>query len=158
MNDSTNKVTSVRVEINAPAAFVWDILVDLSRYQEWNPYTVRVESTLKVGDEVHLYIANPDNPGADIHVVEHLVAFEPSRLLAWEQRPTAECADAARRDQVLEAIGPLRCAYYTSDQFIGANADKIMSVYGDWVKSGFDRIAQALKSRAELLYATREQQ
>jgi hypothetical protein len=142
------------VEINAPASFVWDVLVDLPRYQEWNPFTVRVESTLKVGEPVHLYIADPANPGAEIHVVEHLVAYEPARLLAWEQRPTEESADAARRDQVLEELGDERCAYYTTDQFLGENADKIMATFGGWVKEGFDGIAAALKRHAEALYST----
>ncbi|VVE70005.1 polyketide cyclase [Pandoraea captiosa] len=154
MSDSKNKVTSVRVEIDAPASFVWDILVDLPRYREWNPYTVRVESSLKVGDEVHLYIANPADANNDIHVLEHLVAFEPSRLLAWEQRPTPENADAAYREQVLEVLDDGRCAYHTSDQFLGPNAEKIMNQFGDWVKGGFDGIARGLKAHAESLYKT----
>ncbi|PRX27329.1 polyketide cyclase/dehydrase/lipid transport protein [Paraburkholderia sp. BL18I3N2] len=157
MSEDRNKVSSVRVEINAPASFVWEVLVDLPRYSEWNPFTVRVESTLKVGEPVHLYIADPANPGAEIHVIEHLVAYEPSRLLAWEQRPTEDCADAARRDQVIQEIDEKRCAYYTTDQFLGENADKITATFGEWVKAGFDGIAGALKKQAEALYATAAQ-
>jgi len=152
MSESKNKVTSIRVEINAPASFVWDILTDLARYPEWNPYTVRIESTLELGAPVHLYLAGGDgNPGYNL---EYLVAFEPGRLLSWEQYPTETDANAARRDQVIEDIDGKRCIYYTTDQFLGINADKIMSDFGDWVKQGFDAIALALKERAESLYQT----
>jgi len=150
MNESKNKVISVRVEIDAPASFVWDILIDLPRYPEWNPYTVRVESTLKLGAPVHLYLAGTnENPSYNL---EYLVAFEPGRLLSWEQYPTETDTNAARRDQVIEAIDAEHCAYYTTDQFLGVNADKIMADFGDWVKQGFDSIALALKQRAESLY------
>ena len=47
-------VTSVTVQIEAPAAFVWDVLVDYARYPEWNPYTVAVETTLRIGDRIDL--------------------------------------------------------------------------------------------------------
>ena len=42
-------VTSVTVEIAAPAAFVWDVLVDYPHYPQWNPYTVAVATTLEIG-------------------------------------------------------------------------------------------------------------
>ena len=37
MTSTTHLVTSVTVQINAPAAFVWDVLVDYPSYPEWNP-------------------------------------------------------------------------------------------------------------------------
>lgn len=156
MSKAQNIVTSVRVEIAAPASVVWDVLVDLPRYGEWNPFTVRAESTLELGDPVHLYIPDPANPGSEIHVVEHLVAYEPARLLAWEQRPTENSKDAARRDQYIEPIDESRCAYYTTDIFLGVNADAVMQAFGGWVKQGFDSVANGLKAQAEKLHnATR---
>ncbi|MFC6521032.1 SRPBCC family protein [Undibacterium arcticum] len=44
MPDSKFLVTSVKVQINAPASLVWDVLVDLDNYPQWNPYTVKVAS------------------------------------------------------------------------------------------------------------------
>ncbi|NLP64840.1 SRPBCC domain-containing protein [Paraburkholderia sacchari] len=154
MSKAQNIVTSVRVEIDAPASVVWDVLVDLPRYKEWNPYTVRIESTLKLGEPVHIYIPDPAQPGSEIHVFEHLVAYEPGQLLAWEQRPTAESKDAARRDQYIEALGDERSAYFTTDLFLGVNADSIMQSFGPWVKQGFDGIARGVKAQAERIYAS----
>lgn len=152
MSKAENIVTSVKVEIDAPAALVWDVLADLARYPEWNPFTVRAESTLAVGDPIDLYLPNPAVPGECLKIVEYMAAVEPHRLLSWEQRPSAESKDAARRDQYVESLGPERSAYFTTDIFLGVNADDIMKNFGPWVKQGFDTLALAVKARAETLY------
>jgi uncharacterized protein YndB with AHSA1/START domain len=155
MSKAENIVTSIKVEIDAPASVVWDVLVDLPRYEEWNPFTAKVESTLEVGDEVHLYIPAPGAPGEFIHVVEYMAAVEPCRLLSWEQRPSAVSKDAARRDQYIEAVGEERSTYFTTDIFLGLNADSIMKNFGPWVQQGFDALALGLKRQAEAVYAAR---
>lgn len=153
MSKAENIVTSVKVEINAPASVVWNVLVDLDRYADWNPYTPRVESTLKVGEPVNLYLPDPGKPGEHLHVVEYLVAFEPNQLLSWEQRASETSKDSARRDQYIEALGSDQCTYFTTDIFLGLNADFIMTTYGPWVQKGFDAIALGLKQRAESIHA-----
>lgn len=155
MSKAENIVTSVKVEINAPASVVWEVLTDLPRYREWNPFTVQVDTTLQVGDPVDLHIPIPGQPGQEMVVREYLVAVEPERLLSWEQRATADNKDAARRDQYIEALGPERSRYFTTDIFLGLNADHIMERFGGWVKSSFDAVATGVKQQAERLYAAR---
>jgi len=156
MSKAKNLITSKTVEIAAPAEFVWDILVDLPGYGDWNPFTVAVESSLEVGDPVNLYIADPANPGQRFCVVEYLVAKEPGLLLSWEQRPSETSKDAARRDQYIEAVGADRCRYFTTDLFLGLNADRITEQFGDWVQHSFDALAEALKHHAEAKYAAQQ--
>ena len=40
---------SETVEIAAPARVVWQVLTDMPRYNEWNPFCVRAESALEMG-------------------------------------------------------------------------------------------------------------
>jgi uncharacterized protein YndB with AHSA1/START domain len=150
-------VRSIRVEIDAPASLVWEVLLDLPRYGEWNSFNPRIESTLRIGDPVRMEarIAGGERSMA---VTEILVACEPERLLAWEMRPTPEHPDAGRRDQILEALGPERCAFHHTDRFLGPNAAKILAEHGEWVKQGFDAMARDLKRHAEVLYAARREQ
>jgi len=160
MSDSEYLVTSVKVQINAPASLVWDVLVDLDRYPEWNPYTVRVESTLKMGEPVNLFLPDPGQPGKFVHVIEHLATFDRPRQLSWEMSPSEHSADAARRDQYIEATGAATCTYFTTDLFLGPTAPTVMEQHGEWVRQGFDAVARSLKIRAETLYqnvALREQ-
>lgn len=153
MSTEKNLVRSLSVEIAAPAELVWSILVDLPSYPQWNPYTVKVESSLRLGEPVNLFLPNPAQPGELLHVVEHLADFEPHRLLAWEMIASADNPDAARREQIIESTGPNSCRYQTTDQFLGPTADQVMANHGPWVKQGFDAVALALKTRAEALHA-----
>lgn len=152
MAKAENLVTSIKVQIDAPASLVWQVLTDLDRYAQWNSFCPRIESTLRLGDPVNMHISVP---GTDqtLLVVETLVAFEPERLLSWEMRPSPQNKDAARRDQYIEPLGQDRCAYFTTDIFLGLNADTIMREQGAWVKQAFDSVALDLKKRAEALHA-----
>ena len=49
--------SSVRAEIEIDASIdrVWQILNDLQAYAEWNPFTPLVESSLQIGDPIHLH-------------------------------------------------------------------------------------------------------
>ena len=128
MCKAKNLVTSIEVDIDAPASLVWEVLTDLERYPQWNPFCPRIESTLKLGDPVHMHISVPGTSETQ-PVSETLVACKPQRLL-----------------------GSDRCRYVTTDIFLGVNADEIMRNHGGWVKAGFDAMALALKARAEALH------
>ncbi|MCA8028246.1 SRPBCC domain-containing protein [Burkholderia cepacia] len=154
MTKPSNLVTSITVDIDAPASVVWEVLTDFPRYGEWNTFCVGFETTGRLGDFVHMQVRIPGTETV-IPVDEILIACEPERLLSWEQRPTDDNKDAARRDQYIDAIGAERCRYFTTDQFLGINADTIMRNHGAWVKQGFDQCARDVKRRAEALHAAR---
>jgi len=154
MTKAANLVTSIKVEIDAPASVVWEVLTDLDKYEEWNSFCFSIRCGMRINDPVEMLVRPP---GTDtvVPVNEYLVACEPEQLLSWEQRPVPENKDAARRDQYVEAIDTGRSTYFTTDQFLGVNADTIMAEHGAWVKEAFDQVARDLKQRAEALYASR---
>jgi hypothetical protein len=149
----THQVRSVTVDIAAPAAFVWEVLLDYPRYPEWNPYTVRVESTCRVGDPVDLYLPDPSKPGELMQQREWVCLVEPPRRFAYEMPATPELDVHARRDQYVESTGEASCRYWTADVFTGSLAEVVMQHSGAWVKAGFDAVAIALRARAEELWA-----
>lgn len=154
MAKAENIVTSITVEIDAPARVVWEVLTDLDNYHEWNSFCPSIQCGLQIGDPVLMQVRAP---GSDetFPVHEYLVACDPEQLLSWEQRPVPENMDAARRDQYITAIDANRCSYFTTDIFLGLNQDTIMREHGAWVKKGFDQMALDLKRRAEALHARR---
>ncbi len=150
-----NEVRSVTVEIGVPIGFAWSVLLDYGRYPEWNPFTVRVESTCRVGDPVDLYLPDPRRPGELVHQREWVVEHREPTHFAYEMRPTSELPVGGRRDQHLEPVGDDRCRYWTTDVFTGPHAAAAMAHSGPWVKAGFDAVAEAFRARAELLWAAR---
>ena len=149
--DCRTLVASDPVEIEAPAALVWEILTDLPRYGEWNPYCVRADSTLEMGAPVNMTLVDYTGSGSLISWCEYLCAFEPEHLLSWELLPTAEFPYQARRDQIIRPLGPDRCRYFSTDAFFGENAIHVMNFTQGWVKRAFDDTARALKRRAEAM-------
>lgn len=144
---------SIRIEIDAPASVVWDVLIDLPKYDEWNPFCVHCESTLEMGAPVVMTMAMPWDPSERAVMTEFLCAFEPEKLLAWEMYWSEPWPYAGRRDQVIERLGPERCAYYTTDAFLGENGIHIQRFANSWISAGFTATAHALKAQAERIYA-----
>ncbi|MGH6633329.1 MAG: SRPBCC domain-containing protein [Sphingopyxis sp.] len=145
-------VRSERVEIDAPAAVVWEILVDLPRYGEWNPSPIAAESTLEMGAPVQMTLKNYTDPDATFPNCEYVCAFEPERLLSWALPHDDAWPYPARRDQVVEVLGDEACAYHSTDAFLGPNGIHVMRFAGPWVKRAFDDTAYALKARAEAMH------
>ncbi|WP_308257285.1 SRPBCC domain-containing protein [Pseudonocardia lacus] len=151
-------VESVTVEIDAPAGFVWAVLVDYERYPEWNPYTVAARTTLAIGSPIELDVPNPDgSPGTFVNREYIRVVEPPSDVRPGHLRyDTGEEIPGIHgvRDQHIEPLGPDRCAYRTTDTFSGKYAGSLFASHGRWVKQGFDAVAHALKARAESLRPT----
>ena len=146
---------SLKVEIAAPAAVVWEILCDMPRYNEWNPFCIRAESDLQLGAPVHMTLVNYAVPGTLAPNCEYICALEPERLISWEMHHSAAWPYPARRDQVIEATGPESCSYFSTDAFLGANGIHVFRFAGPWIKRAFDDSAMALKARAEAICAAR---
>jgi hypothetical protein len=143
---------SETVDIAAPARLVWDILVDLPRYSEWNPFCVRAESTLEPGAAVSMTLVNYAVPGTLVPNCEYICAFEPEHMLSWELPHHDAWPYPARRDQIIEATGPESCRYHSTDAFLGRNGIHVFRFAGPWVKRAFDDTARALKARAEAFH------
>lgn len=143
---------SITVDIAAPAKVVWDILTDLPRYNEWNPFCIRAVSTLQMGAPIEMTLINyAIGGGPTLPNVEYICGFEPERLLSWEFPNLDFWPYPARRDQVIETDGPVSCRYYSTDAFLGVNGIHVFRFAGPWVKRAFDDTAIALKARAEAL-------
>ena len=144
-------VTSISGDIDAPASVVWQVLIDLDRYGEWNPYTVKVESSVKLQDKVDLYLPKPDGSGELMMQREYVLSYEPEKLLSWGMKWVHPWFLGARRDQYLESLPNGKTRYYTTDSFTGVFTGSVMKQHGAWIKQGFDGIATELKKRAESL-------
>jgi uncharacterized protein YndB with AHSA1/START domain len=148
----SHMVTSVTVEIAAPATFVWDVLVDYASYPQWNPYTIAVDTTLETGERIDLTLPAYDGSDGTFVNREFIRVVDPPHHLRYD---TGEEIPGVLgvRDQWITELGPDRCSYHTTDALSGEHADLVMELTGDWIKAGFDSVAHALKARTEELLA-----
>ena len=155
---------AARIEINAPLALVWQVMLDTEAYAEWNPFVVRAETAQPpaVGNPIRLHVrwagggsaTSPERitaleapatgaDGATTALMSYVYEGLPSRLGLVRgirhQRLTQAPAGPTVYDTVEEFRGPLV-------RFAGPGR----------VADGFRRHAEALKLRAESLAASPE--
>jgi Polyketide cyclase / dehydrase and lipid transport len=151
------------VEIDAPLALVWDVMLDTASYGAWNPFVVRADcpSPPKPGDPIVLHvrwasgkgarsperIAIVDGPATDATgTTSATLAYD---YVGW---PSKVGLIRGRRYQRLsqQVDGPT--LYDTVEEFSGP----LVKLAGPGrVAEGFRRHAGALKERAEGLVAGR---
>lgn len=143
-----DKIESVTVDINAPVSKVWEVLLDLDSYPEWNPFTVQIDADLsQLGSDVGLHVQM--NPKKKIYQVEQLRVNDKEEQLSWGVTMVHPALLWAQRDQVLTMIDENTTRYVTVDVFKGLLVPLMMAFYGKDIKRGFDAIALALKARCE---------
>ena len=76
-------ICSDTFEIDAPIELVWDVLMDVARYGEWNPFTRCEGADLKVGSPIHLDVTLGLYRRKQ---TEWIRAVEPPNLLSWSMR------------------------------------------------------------------------
>ena len=140
--------------IAAPAETVWEILTDLEHYPNWNPFTPRVESSLVVGEPVTLYVQRGKSQMKMRFVLEVL---DPPREIAWRlPKMLHKAVFSAYRTQKITPVDAASCTYETSDTFSGWIAGRLYRSQSTSVLKNFNRLAAALKERAEAKHATQK--
>ncbi|HMV68651.1 MAG TPA: SRPBCC domain-containing protein [Myxococcota bacterium] len=139
------RVYRAEAVIAAPIERVWAVLTDFDAYPAWNPFTVEVRTTRALGSPVDMRV---DLGWAGLRWQrETLLALEPYRLV-WGITAPPRALLWARREQTLEAVagGTL---YRSADTIGGAIEPLVRALFGAVVQRGFDRMAPALRLRAE---------
>lgn len=133
--------------IEAPVSRVWDVITDLPRYGEWNPFVPAVRSTLDVGApiamKVHIFasFAQPQTETIFDNVFEE--------RLCYGVPGTRFGAIQSRRCHVLETDGDARTRYASNFELSGWLAPMTVALVGRRIERGFRSMSAALKRRAE---------
>lgn len=70
------------VEILAPAAAVWRVLLDFERYPEWNPFIVKLAGDPTPGSRLSATVSLPET-AKELHLQPRVLVCEPDRELRW---------------------------------------------------------------------------
>lgn len=139
------------LEIDAPAQRVWQVICDLDRYPEWNPFVVACRSSLVVGEAIDMrvrvfpFFAQPQRE----RILEHV----PGRRLCYGLPPRASGALASRRCHEILPLGPARSRYVSRFELSGWLAPLVRLLLGARLRAGFAAMSAAVKARAEALCA-----
>lgn len=151
------------VDIDAPIGRVWQVMLDMDRYGEWNPFVVRIDRKRagepELGEDFTLNVRWHNGKGVATH--ERISRLDaPCRAADGVQRAVLEYdflgplaalgAVRGRRLQLVEQSGGTVTRYTTEETLHGWLA---WAAPLKWVQDGFERHAAALKRRCEALEA-----
>jgi hypothetical protein len=137
------------VEIDAPAHTVWQVITDLDRYGEWNPFVVAAQSTLEPGEPIRMQVrlfASFTQPQT-----ETVRTLEPERRLCYGLGPMPLGALSSRRCHEIEALSDSRCRYTSHFELLGWISALVQMLMGGRLERGFAGNTAGLKARAEQL-------
>lgn len=140
-------------EVAAPAETVWDVVTDLDRYPEWNPFVVACRSTLAPGAPIVMrvrvlpFVAQPQRET----IFEHV----PGRRLSYGLAPLPLGMLASSRSHEVTPLGPERARYASHFELRGWLAPLVQGLLGRRLAAGFTAMSGALAARAEALHAGR---
>ncbi len=150
---SSLSIITDRIQIDAPIDFVWEVLTDVEKYGEWNPFTSQARTDFKIGSPAHLLVRMW--PGK-FRITERICAFEKPRLLAWSRKFGISWLLFVVREQRLEPVSDTSCTYHNVDLLNGVLSQFVSLFFGGYIRRGFSDVGTALKLRAETLYRERK--
>jgi hypothetical protein len=134
------------IEIDAPPARVWQVLVDLPAYGEWNPFIVEAAGTVAVGETLSLRMALPDRPAMTIE--PRLLVVEPGRELRWKGRLLLPGLFDGEHAFVLTPLAGGRTRLDHSERFGGLLLPLAKGMVYEATLESFRALDEALAARA----------
>jgi hypothetical protein len=137
---------STAADIDAPPQRVWDVLVDLPAYRDWNPFIVEASGTVAVGDTLSLRMALP---GREPMTIEpRVLVADAGRELRWKGRLWVPGLFDGEHYFVLTPLADGRTRLDHSEHFAGLLLPIARGMIYDATVQSFHALNAALAKRA----------
>lgn len=145
------KITRSEIDIDAPVEKVWNIIIDLVRYPEWNTFTPRMGVKQIVVGEEFLLDCQMTEKQLLRDEKEVFLAYEPERYrVCWgTSRTKGRPGIKSYRWQICEPVNDKRTHFINYEEFHGILAPLVNLLYGKKLHRAFVGYCQDLKKRAE---------
>lgn len=135
------------ITIDAPTDVVWDVLVDLEHYDEWNPFVVEATGRPEVGERL---VNRLQPPGGKAMTFKPTVTqVDPGRTFEWLGRLGLPGVFDGRHRFELRPTSSGGTVLVHTEQFDGVLVRAMRSGLDTRTKAGFEAMNEALKIRAE---------
>jgi len=136
------------VEIQAPAAKVWDVLTDFPRYGEWNGFVSECRCDLRPAGLIQMTVHLGPKPQK---VEEVINAVQPGVGFNYSMKPAPLGMLKSLRAHRIEPIAQGKCRYVSEFELTGPMALVLKLLLGKRLEAGFADMTQGIKRRAEAL-------
>lgn len=143
---------TTEITIEAPARVVWEILTDLEKYEDWNPFIVSSEGDVTEGSRLRNKMQPPG--GKTTTFKPTVTAVEAEKYFEWLGRLGVPGLFDGRHQFKLEAVGE-RTRFIQSEEFTGILVPLFAKMLDNKTQPGFEAMNQAIKERAEMVVTER---
>lgn len=140
---------ATEIEIDAPPARVWAVLVDTPHYPQWNPFIVAVRGELSVAHEIRFLFRIPPAPRMPGRAT--VLKVEAGAELRWAGRLLWPWLFRAEHYHLLAPVEGGRTRFAHGEIFSGLTAALAWPLLRLFAQPVYARFNQALRERAELL-------
>lgn len=137
------------IVIDSPPRIIWDILVELDRYHEWNPFISRAKGRIAPGA---IFEVSPKTEGRRRHAfVPQVTAYQQGQGFTWTGAfffPWLALGDHSFQLTQLPD-GQVRLDH--DERIYGIGAWLVWVIGKRQIKTGFEAMNTALKARAEAI-------
>lgn len=142
-----------RIGIQAPAEVIWEVVHDLAGWQAWNPTYPRAEGEIRIGNMLDLDLALPGQPTQQIKA--RVLDWVPNEQLHWELKFMGGLIKTLRYIEIAP-LAETGCVVDNGEIFGGLMGPSLGKRMRGPVRRGFLAMNEALKIRAEALWAERQ--
>src|ERR1051326_514279 len=132
------------ISIKAPPGVVWEVLTDLPKYKEWNPFCLECESTLKPGDPIRMTVNLTGKPQKVEEVVKEFVA---GKRFAYSMKPVPGTLSSLRSHDVTG--NGATTSYRSHFELNGWMRFVVLALFPDKLEKGFGAMPAAGGQRAD---------
>lgn len=135
------------IDIDAPAAKVWEVFSDTDRWSEWNPFITEFEGEMKTGEKIKVRLDPPG--GRALSIKPTVTVLEPGSKFAWLGRLGISGIFDGEHRFALEPLSENETRFHQGEAFNGLLVGPMMNRMEDQVVQGFNAMNAALKGRVE---------
>jgi hypothetical protein len=136
------------VEIDAPAEVVWQVLTDVARYGEWNPFCIECSTTLEPGSPIDMKVVLVGPPKKQR---EFIRSHTPGVEFSYAMKPAPLGLLRSERSHTLTALPDGRTRYDSHFQLFGPVSPIVVGLLGRALRKGFGGMTDGVKTRSESL-------
>lgn len=135
-------------EIDAPASRIWDILIDLDRYHEWNPFIVRAKGRISPGATFE--VSPKVDSGKQTTFVPMVTDYQEGRAFTWTGAFYHRWFALGDHTFRLTPLGNGRTRLDHDERIYGIGSLVVWILGKKQIRTGFEAMNMALRRRAEL--------
>lgn len=136
-----------RIDIDAPAALIWDLLTDLPGYESWNPFVQKAKGVIAPGET--LIVSPRDASGRSYTFKPQVRLYEEGRAFSWFGAVLHPWLMGGDHRFLLEPLSDTQTRLHHDEEFSGLLLPLIILFAAQKTRTGFDDMNQAIKAEAE---------